>query len=289
MTHSLVERARNIRAPIEIDQQAQDPANGPRGGYVLWEAVPETVPKRLVLANSTHNPYRNNPHVVDRTKGAWLDCWLLQEGQDCGRVNSSLHRVLTYFERRTGEGNNEVVEGAPHYSSDWPLPETSWERYYLRADGAMNASTSGGDGEVAYASTPASRHVSGNRQVPPRPFNIPTATFADAPDQARWSLGFQEPTAIDGPINLTLWAKSSATDTDLSPRARRAARSTGPSTRSSSPSRSFPAARTASTSRSTRSVMSSAQAMSSSCRSTRLPPATRSRPPTPTPPDGRQR
>lgn len=205
---SLLEMAGRIRIPTEIDQQVQDQQTGPRGGYVLWEQIPDRVPKRLVIANGRHNPYNNNPHVVDATKGAWLDCWVMDRGRRCGQVNHPEHRVVTYYERRTGEGTNAVIDTEPITSRDWPPPETSWQHYYLDAHGELSPAEPSSDGATSYLSVSPGRHTSGGRA------EVTALTFARLDDQARWSLGFAETAALNGPMVLTFWASSTSTDTD---------------------------------------------------------------------------
>ncbi|MHB8572062.1 MAG: CocE/NonD family hydrolase [Candidatus Dormibacteria bacterium] len=212
ITHSLFQHESSLSAPIQINQQYQDEQTGPRGGYILWQHVPSSLPKRLVLSNGQHNP--NDPA---NDKGAWLDCWLINAGTNCGAVNDPAQRVLMYFESRTGGTAGQQRYNA-YTTSDWPAPETAWTSYYLRADGALSTSVTGGEGQVSYVSDTTNQRTTGTLGNPvgnPSTDNVGGVTFTNGPDQARWTLPFAQTTALSGPILLNLWLTSTAPDTDV--------------------------------------------------------------------------
>jgi putative CocE/NonD family hydrolase len=106
----------------------------------------------------------------------------------------------------------------------WPLPETRWTRYYLDSDGAAN--TSLGDGRLL---TTPPRRPGFDRYVydPARPTGSPYAggNIEDgAIDVRRTEAGrdvlvyttspLTEDTEVTGPIQLKLFASTSAKDTD---------------------------------------------------------------------------
>lgn len=240
--NALMSHVADIKVPIQLGQQYQDEQTGPRGGHVLWENIPANVPKRIQISTGMHNP--NDP---TGNKRDWLDCWILRDGDTtksstlghpCADVLDTNKKVLLYFE---SYGANRL---APYVASDWPLPNTDWRRYYLRADNTLSNTDAGTPGEVVYASTGNGRHTTGNfgRAVgvpgypaTPTPTPLPTPTSpppppplpdpynrlepygftTGLPDTARYTLGFTQDTALAGPIDLTLWAKISSPDTDF--------------------------------------------------------------------------
>lgn len=202
-----------IKAPIQMGQQYQDEQTGPRGGHVLWEHIPKDVPKRLVLSTGRHNP--NDPRG---TKKDWLDCWILQDGDEeavansgrsCADVLDPDKKVLAYFESFGGD------RLPPYTAGDWPFPETDWQRHYFRADGTLSEDIAGGDGEVTYLSSGTGRQMSGDiGTYGPGSWGSLTYTTG-LPDTARYEMAFDEDTAIAGPAAVTLHASATSADVDF--------------------------------------------------------------------------
>jgi predicted acyl esterase len=232
MSHSLFQQVGNIDAPIQINQQYQDEQTGPRGGYLLWQEIPSSIPKRLVLSNGQHNP---NDAAGD--KGAWLDCYLIDipAGKPCPTVtgetaagttattavNDPSARVLMYFDS-LGTSSAAQKRNTPYLTSDWPAPETDWQYLYLHPNGSLDTTptATGTAGTVSYVSTTTDEHTSGTLgnalPVPPAGTNLGSVTFVDGPNEARWqTAGFTSPTAISGPMLLNLYLSSTAPDTDV--------------------------------------------------------------------------
>ena len=206
MQHALIGHIKGITAPIQIGQQFQDEQTGPRGGHVLWQAI-KGVPKRLVMSNGRHNP--NDP---TQTKAAWLDCWVINDGHDCGDVTNPEHRVLIHFDTRTA---NTQTRNHPYETANWPAPETDWRRYFLRTDGALGDTDPGALGAVAYATSSTDQRQTFNMGLTGESTNAGNETEGGLPNEAVWSLPIKQDTALAGPIDLTLWAKLSSTDTDF--------------------------------------------------------------------------
>ena len=195
---SLINRVKEVRAPTQIGQQYQDEQTGPRGGYVLWQHLRNGLPKRLVLSNGRHNP--NDP---TGTKDAWLRCWVIQDGNDCGAVTDPDRRVLMHFESRKKPDGSGQERATPYATSNFPAPETVWRRWTLDPR--------------TYVSTAADDHMTANTGlVLSEDQGIGGVTFAqDTPTQARWTLPFAHDAALSGPIDLTLRASITAPDTDF--------------------------------------------------------------------------
>ena len=229
--HSLSQGVGNINAPIQINQQYQDEQTGPRGGYILWQDIPSSIPKRLVLSNGQHNP---NDAAFD--KAAWLSCYVIDKpanqacptitgkdstGSVTTAVNDAAHRVVMYFDS-LGTSSASQKRNAPYLTSDWPPPETDWQRWYLHPNGSLDTTpTNAGDaGTVSYLSTTTDERTSGtfgyDLPAPPPGTNVAQVTFADGPNEARWTTApFGQTTAISGPILLDLMLSSTAPDTDV--------------------------------------------------------------------------
>ena len=232
MEHSLFQGVGNIDAPIQINQQYQDEQTGPRGGYILWQDIPSGLAKRLVLSNGQHNP---NDAALDKV--SWLECYVIDvpAGHTCptvtgedssgatvtAAVNDPAYRVLMYFDSQ-GTSSASQQRNRPYLTSDWPAPETAWQRWYLHPDGHLDANptTAKDAGTKSYLSTTTDEHTSGtfgyDLPVPPPGTNIAQVTFADGPNEARWTTApFSHTTALSGPVLLDLWLSSTATDTDV--------------------------------------------------------------------------
>jgi uncharacterized protein len=191
-----------INAPIHITHHYQDEQTGPRGGHTLWERVSEDVPKRLVMTNGRHGT--TGAENTDRLN--WLDCWLLHDGVPglCNPdVTDERQRVRIHFETTGNQSTNP-----PLVSSDFPLPETAWTEYHLRADGALTEEAPGaGEGSSTYVSLPRGRQ--------PGAYTMNPLTASSGPDELTYTLEFDEATALAGPITATLWASSISPETEL--------------------------------------------------------------------------
>ena len=211
---SLMRRIGGLRAPIQLGQQFQDEQTGPRGGHVLFDNVPWFVPKRLVMSNGRHNP--NDP---SNTKGAWMDCWVINDGRGCGDVADPSKRVLIHFDTQKNAGGTQVRR-TPYRTDDWPADETDWKRYFLRTDGRLDDKDPGKVGAVAYATTSTDQRMTFNMGDPAgagmtEDRNAGAALGGGAPNQAQWTLPIPETAALAGPIKLTLWARLTSIDTDF--------------------------------------------------------------------------
>lgn len=195
---------RGITKPIHITQQYQDEQTGPRGGHVLWQNIPPSVPKRLVLTNGVHAT--TSVGSADRLR--WLDCWM--RGDCRGDILDPQRRVRAHFETRSGAVNE------PYIASDWPLPESDWRRLNLRANGSLTEQAPGADeAATTYVSTGAGRQTALTLGMGQGNDGAGQLTYASGPDEAAYSLGFEADTAISGPMNLTLWASVAGVDNDF--------------------------------------------------------------------------
>lgn len=246
-------------APIHMDQQYQDEQTGPRGGARLFQDV-EAMDQGLVSQGSRPLPYRivftNGRHdsagpVYHPDEQNWLDCYdkgLTRAcnalGQpdanpahwvDTGSTTASTttvnpcrsEAVLLYFEstgnfEATGDPSDEKVN-PPVCSTAFPLPSTTWTRYFFNADGTLTGTSAGSRGSRSYLSS----------AVGPDDYPGPTETGIDPTDIQLYEKGlgpalsspgpeeltyetapFSKDATLDGPIEADLYATSSAPDSD---------------------------------------------------------------------------
>lgn len=183
---NLAAHAPKIRAALHTMHAYQDEQTGPRGWW-LWRQLDPSVPKRLILTNGNHGTALR----FTRDAQAWLDYWLLGEG-DVSIADES-QRVQCYFET---PGTMQTPANQPLIASDFPLPGTKWMRYYLRVDSTLSADAPAGN-------------------EPPDSYDVGISLPDEDLEFVDYLLEFGQPTAVCGPIVLTLWAQSTTLDTDF--------------------------------------------------------------------------
>lgn len=179
--------AAGVRAPIHIMHAYQDEQTGPSGAW-LWPAIPDDVPKRLVLSNGDHGDVGQ----FNRERMTWLDFWTLQDGKDDpADFLDRDRRVQVYFETPRGDGPLHK----PLVAADFPLPGTEWTRVFLHDNRRLSTEVPevGQDGDSYRVRVGAS----------------------DQADGCYYLLKFDQPTAICGPITASLWIQCTTVDTDL--------------------------------------------------------------------------
>lgn len=182
--------AEGIRAPIHMMHAYQDEQTGPSGVW-LWTYVPNDVPKRLILSNGNHGDVMR--FQSDRLR--WLNRWTLGESDDNVSFDPR-HRVRVHFETpRDGRAVN-----APLLSSDFPLPETVWTRYYCAAGESLTTRS---------PANPAGRDIVGDT------YQVDPGAADDQLSGVHYLLSPVEPMAFCGPVSVTLWARCSTIDTDF--------------------------------------------------------------------------
>jgi len=199
-TRSLVTFVERIQAPVHVTAAYQDEQTGGRGPTNVFDHLPAAIAKRLVLVNGEHGT-QTEPHLM-KDRAAWLDHWLL--GRERAEFNGTTSRVLLGYQ---GEGR-VVGEIA---SDGFPLGQTQFTDVYITTDGLTfdraavepgSASWVNGSRRQAYT------HLAG-------PNTGGEVTSPTGPDEVELSMGFDEPTAIAGPITANLFVASSAPDTEL--------------------------------------------------------------------------
>jgi len=210
-SHSTITYLDGINVPTHIAQSYQDEQTGPRGSNLLWQRLDErkpNLPKRLLLTNGVHSTNTNPPEVRD-DRIAFLDCHVRTV---CSAdILDPAKRVKVLWEMHN-DGSALRSTGVTA-DSDWPLSQSAWTRYYLQPNGGLDTAVPAGAGSSPY--------VSGTKRAGAWSYlagsNVGTEiTTANLPDEVRFtSSAFQAPTAIAGPISMTLFASSTAPDTEF--------------------------------------------------------------------------
>lgn len=210
-SRSLINLAERVEVPIHISGAFQDEQTGPRGPYHLYEAVSNAPARHLLMTNGDHGTQQSN--AVETRRKAFIDHFMLghgtiNRGNGIGNGIPETH-VTTLLElSKDDEIPNGVLE-----SRDFPLPESDWTDLYLGPDSRLGTQSPGPDGG-------SDQYFSGSMR---QSWNYqagwdagPPVTTEDGPDEVTYSTkAFDDPTLIDGPATATLFAQSTAPDTEF--------------------------------------------------------------------------
>jgi uncharacterized protein len=182
--------------------------------------------QRLVIGPYIHFPWKSKlgdvnfgsdaTNPIDGLQLAWFDHWL--KGKDNGADREAAVHVFVMGANRWRE------------ASDWPIPGTSFTKYYLHSLGEANTRFGNGrlDTDAPVADEPADHYrYDPADPVPSRgghscctPEVAPVGPYDQAEIEQRADVlvystpVLQQPVEVTGPISLTLYATSSAVDTD---------------------------------------------------------------------------
>jgi hypothetical protein len=129
-------------------------------------------------------------------------------------------RVKVFWEMHNNglpSPNNALIDNGVTEDPDWPLRVTEWTRYYLVPGNSLSTTPS-----TAAFNEP---YLSGTKRAGAWSYLAPAdiggsnfgaeVTTANLPDEMRFTASFPSETAIAGPINVTLFASSTAPDTEF--------------------------------------------------------------------------
>lgn len=217
--HSLISYVDEIDVPVHISGTFQDQETGARGFTHLWEKVPDSVPKRLVVANGDHDTSVEADEMASDRK-AWMDYWIRALAPDpsfgwsttSGSVDPVSVRTLMELHP---DASGEPVSNGHLDSASYPLEDTTWTDYYMCAGGTLTTDQSQcGAGSDTYFS--GSRRQSWSYHAG-HDVGGPVTT-ADGPDQILLRgpvAGQGEEWAMAGPIVAELYLSAFGNDTDL--------------------------------------------------------------------------
>jgi putative CocE/NonD family hydrolase len=208
---SLINLAERIEVPIHMSGAFQDEQTGPRGPYHLYEAVTNAPVRHLLMSNGDHGTQQSN--AMETRRKAFVDHFLLGGGainHGNGRGNGVPRTEVTTLLELSKD--KEIPNGVL-VSSDFPLPETEWTDLFFGPEGKLSPKSPGADGgSDNYASGSMRQswsYQAGWEAGPP-------VTTEDGPDELTYSTAeFSEPTLINGPGTATLFAQSTAPDTEF--------------------------------------------------------------------------
>lgn len=201
-SRSLINVAERIEVPIHISGAFQDEQTGPRGPYHLYEAVTNAPVRHLLMSNGDHGTQQSE--AVESRRKAFIDTFMLGSGKGLPEKH-----VTTLLElSKDDEIPNGVLE-----SRDFPLPESDWTNLYLGPEGKLEPqkpkADGGSDSYLSGSMRQSWSYQAGWDAGPP-------VTTQDGPDELTYSTeAFDKPTLIDGPATATLFAQSTAPDTEF--------------------------------------------------------------------------
>jgi hypothetical protein len=192
------EFAREIHTPTLIGVAWQDEYVGSRS-VRLWQQL--RGPKRLIGINGGHSWARDHPAFYESV--AWFDHYL--KGVSNGMPLRE--NVKVYY---------ETIGTKPNFTrayASWPPPGGNWMPFYLRAEGALRRSAPDGDEPSDSYAYPLGAQQAGAAGA--KGPAAGTAQVLPGGGLAYESSPFTTNTRVAGPWGLTLYASSSAPDTDL--------------------------------------------------------------------------
>jgi hypothetical protein len=219
-SRSLVNHVGRINVPVHITSAYQDEQTGPRGATYVYDMLPGSISRRLVLVNGVHGTNTNDDLFKDRM--AWLDYWMLDKSTaDLGVKTGTADLGSVFGPRTTVTESSRVILGyqgggkaAGEVKSDgYPLGQTQFTHLFTTGGNRLvwdlNGAESGtatwinGSHRQSY-SYQAGVNTGGEVSSPTGPDEVELSTFP-----------FQQPTAIAGPIMARLNVSSTAPDTEL--------------------------------------------------------------------------
>jgi uncharacterized protein len=218
-SRSLVNRVERIQVPVHVTAAYQDEQTGGRGPTNVFDHLPATISRRLVLVNGEHGTQTEEHVFKDRI--AWMDYWMLGHAEaDLGMKTGPADLATTFGPRETPTTTSRVILGyqgegravGEIASGGFPLTQTQFTDAYVTGGDALtfdqaavepgSASWVNGSRRQAYSHT-AGSDLGGE------------VTSPTGPDELELAMRFDEATAIAGPITANLFVASSAPDTEL--------------------------------------------------------------------------
>jgi hypothetical protein len=218
-SRSLVSFARDIADPIHTAGAFQDEQTGPRFAH-LWETIPNSVPKRLLMTNGNHGT-QVDPNLMWKDRKAWVDHWLGNTSTHAIDINDYVKApgTLQRSVRTLLELHGQAATGIKD-SSSFPLEDTTWTPYYLCMGHDLNYPNAGALLTTGCTSSPGSAAYASGTKRQSWFFETGDAgepvTTKQAPDELDFiGPDFGGATVMDGPITANLFISTTAIDTEL--------------------------------------------------------------------------
>ncbi|HVM19455.1 MAG TPA: CocE/NonD family hydrolase C-terminal non-catalytic domain-containing protein, partial [Egibacteraceae bacterium] len=213
-SRSLITHIERIQVPIHITGAYQDEQTGPRGPAHLFEKLPRSISRRLVLTNGDHGT-QTSPNVR-RDRLAWIDYWMRGRNHYPGVGNlrrqfGPRNEVTSSARVLLGNKTDGTFEGIID-SNRYPLRQTRWRDLYLNSDGSMTFNRSRlREGTASWAN--GSRRQSYSYQAGKD--NGGEFSSPNGPDELEFTYTAPRDMVIAGPMAARLEISSSAPDTEL--------------------------------------------------------------------------
>jgi uncharacterized protein len=217
-SRSLVTYMERINVPVHVTAAYQDEQTGGRGPTHVFDRLPETVSRRLVLVNGEHGTQTEEHIRKDRI--AWMDYWMLgRERADLGIKTGEADLAATFGPRSTPTTTSRVIlgyQGAGRAvgeipSTGFPLGQTRFTDAYVTEGGLTLDAAAVRPGTATWVNGSRRQsysHLAGSDTGG-------ELTSPTGPDEVELALRFDAATAIAGPITANLFVASSAPDTEL--------------------------------------------------------------------------
>jgi len=214
---SLVSYVERIQVPVHVTAAYQDEQTGGRGPTNVFDHLPASVSRRIVLVNGEHDTQTEQHVIKDRV--AWLDYWMLaRDRADLGLGSGTADLAPVFGPRDQVTESSRVLLGyqgegrvVGEIASDgFPLGQTQFTDAYVTDGGKLTfgTPTAGAASWVNGSRRQSYAHLAGSNTG--GELSSPTG-----PDELELSMPFDAPTAIAGPITANLFVASSAPDTEL--------------------------------------------------------------------------
>ena len=217
---SLVNVVDDIEVPVHVTTAYQDEQTGGRGPTNVFDSLPASVSRRLVMTNGQHGT-QTEQHVM-KERRAWLDYWMLgRERADLGIGTGTVDLRPVFGPRSAATESSRAILGyqgegravGEIASNGFPLGQTAFTDLFATAGG-------GGLTFEPGAVEPGSKLWVNGTKRQAYSFQAGSATGAElttptGPDEVELSVEFSRPTAIAGPITANLFVSTTSVDTEL--------------------------------------------------------------------------
>jgi predicted acyl esterase len=218
-SRSLVSYIDRIEVPVHVTSAYQDEQTGARGPTNVFDHLPDSISKRLVLVNGVHGTNTEDHIFKDRI--AWMDYWMLgKQNADIGVKSGDVNLAQVFGPRTQPTETSRVILGyqgdgkavGEVRSNGFPLGQTRFTDLYVTGAGKLgyqpnllgsgSASWINGSRRQSYAYQTG---VDSGGEI-----SSPTG-----PDELELAARFDQTTAIAGPITANLFVSTTGTDTEL--------------------------------------------------------------------------